>query len=187
MKVLDKIILCLFSVIILIMSVLTSFVIFGWLPLSDSYVYMSKILSDRINCNILIGINIILILMAIKGIFFESRTKEEKESSDGILLENEDGKLMIAKETLISIVNTTVSGFTSVKDKKAKILLDENNDVSIMITIEVANDAIIKELSNNIQIKVKEAIKKSLDIEVKNLDIKIKDIVTPKEEVKIEE
>ena len=39
----------------------------------------------------------------------------------------------------------------------------------------------IKELSNNIQIRVKDTIKKSLDIEVKSLDIRVKDMVRPEE------
>ena len=37
--------------------------------------------------------------------------------------------------------------------------MDENNDLSVSLTIEVDENAVIKELSNNIQIKVKDAIK----------------------------
>ena len=64
-----------------------------------------------------------------------------------ILLENDDGKLLITKETLTSIVNSVVSGFESVKDQQSKIILDENNNLSILLTIEVSDNAVIKELT----------------------------------------
>ena len=60
----------------------------------------------------------------------------------------------------------------------------ENNDLSILLTIEVSDNAIIKELSNNIQIRVKDAIKKSLDVEVKSIDIKVKNMIVPTDETK---
>lgn len=184
MKIIDKIILCMFSVMILLISVLSSFVIFGWVDVTDTYIIITKLLADKVSCNILLGLNAAFILLAIKGIFFEAKSEEEKSSNIGILLENDDGKLIITKETLTSIVNSVVSGFESVKSQQTRIILDENNDLSIILTIEVSDNAIIKELSNNIQMRVKESIKKSLDIDVKSLNIKVKNMVVPDEEQK---
>lgn len=178
MKVIDKIILCVFSVLILLMSILTFFLIFGWADATNIYVMLTNALEDTTTCNILIGLNVVLMLLAIKGIFFESKDKEEK-FKEGILLQNDDGKLLISKETLTSIVNSVVSGFESVKSQQSKIILDANSDLSIILTIEVSDNAIIKELSNNIQIRVKDTIKKSLDVEVKSLDIRVKNMVKP--------
>ena len=59
--------------------------------------------------------------------------------------------------------------------------MDENNDLSVSLKIEVDENAVIKELSNNIQIKVKDAIKKSIDVDVKSLDINVKDMVKQEE------
>ena len=169
MKFIDKVILCVFSVMILLISVLSCFLIFGWIDTTNFHLFMTEMLADKTTCNILLGLNAIFIILAIKGIFFESKTEEEKNFNNGILLENDDGKLLITKETLTSIVNSVVSGFESVKGQQSKIILDENNDLSILLTIEVSDNAVIKELSNNIQIRVKDAIKKSLDVEVKSL------------------
>lgn len=181
MKFIDKMILCVFSVIILLFAVLSCFFIFGWADVTTLYVMMTNILGDQTTCNILIGVNVVLILLAIKGIFFESGDKDSDKYSNGILLENDDGKLLITRETLTNIVNSVVSGFESVKSQQTKIILDENNNLSVILTIEVSDNAIIKELSNNIQIRVKDSIKKSLDIEVKSLDIRIKNVVAPQE------
>ena len=45
----------------------------------------------------------------------------------------------------------------------------------------MSNNAVIKELINNIQVKVKDAIKKSLDVDIKNLDIRVKNVIKPEE------
>ena len=183
MKFLDKMILCIFSVLILLMAVISSACIFGWVDATGLYVFVTKALADQTTCNILLGLNVVLILFAIKGIFFESSTDEEKSVGNGIMLENDDGKL-VTKETITSIVNSVVAGFEGVKDQQSKITLDENNDLSILLTIAVSDQAVIKDLSNNIQVRVKDAIKKSLDVEVKSLDIKVKDMVTPVKDTK---
>ena len=149
MKFLDKMILCIFSVLILLMAVISSACIFGWIDATGLYVFVTKALADQTTCNILLGLNVVLILFAIKGIFFESSTDEEKSVGNGIMLENDDGKLLVTKET-----------------------------------IAVSDQAVIKDLSNNIQVRVKDAIKKSLDVEVKSLDIKVKDMVTPVKDTK---
>ena len=180
MKAIDKIILCVFSTLILLGVVLSSCLIFGWLDLTSIYVIALNVITNQTICNVLIGINVFLLICSIKGIFFISKTKEEK-LSEGILLQNEDGKLLITKETITSIVNSIVSGFDSVKSSKTYIDMDENNDLSVSLTIEVDENAVIKELSNNIQIKVKDAIKKSIDVDVKSLDINVKDMVKQEE------
>lgn len=184
MKFIDKMILCVFSVLILLMSIITFFLIFGWADVTTVYVMLTNALQDTLTCNILIGLNVVLMLLAIKGIFFEGKDKDEK-FKEGILLQNDDGKLLISKETLTSIVNSVVSGFESVKSQQSKIVLDSNNDLSIILTIEVSENAIIKELSNNIQIRVKDTIKKSLDIEIKSLDIRVKNMIKPEEKKEI--
>ncbi len=182
MKFIDRMILCIFSVLILVFAILFSCVIFGWLDLTTIYLLLSNALQNQVTCNVLIGVNIVLIIMALKGIFFESGSFQEEYSNDGILLQNEDGKLLITRDTITSIVNSVVSGFDSVKDVETKITLSENNDLLITLSLEVDENAVIKELSNNIQIKVKDAIKKSIDVDVKSLDIRVKDMVQKEEQ-----
>ena len=125
MKFLDKMILCIFSVLILLMAVISSACIFGWIDATGLYVFVTKALADQTTCNILLGLNVVLILFAIKGIFFESSTDEEKSVGNGIMLENDDGKLLVTKETITSIVNSVVAGFEGVKDQQSKITLDD--------------------------------------------------------------
>ena len=88
MKFIDRVILCIFSILILVFAILFSCVIFGWLDLTTIYILISNALQNQVTCNVLIGVNIVLILMSLKGIFFESNNTEEEYSNDGILLQN---------------------------------------------------------------------------------------------------
>ena len=55
MKFLDKMILCIFSVLILLMAVISSACIFGWVDATGLYVFATKALADQTTCNILLG------------------------------------------------------------------------------------------------------------------------------------
>ena len=181
MKFLDRIALTLFSVVILLLSIIVTLTIFGWLDITTIYMLATQIIADQTTCNIIIGINCVFILLALKCIFFESEGREKENFSDGILLENEDGKLLITKETLTSMVNAVVYGFESVKNSQTKVHLDEDNNLFIVLTIETTKNTIIKELSNNLQIRIKEKIKDSLDLDVKSIDIRVKNIIESKD------
>lgn len=181
MKVLDKIGLVLFSSIILILSIVLGLLIFGWVDLESANAFIRYILNDSMASNITLGVITVLILLAIKCIFFDSSSKSEAKFEKGVLLENENGKLLVSKETIQNLVSGIVKNYDTTKDIATRVILDKDNSVNIEVTLYVAQDAIIKELSNELQIKIKEVIKKSLDLDVKEVNIKIKNIA-PKQE-----
>lgn len=176
MKILDKIGLALFSSLILILSIVSCLVIFGWLNVELLYNVVVAILQKEIYCNIILGLNIIFILLAIKCIFFDSNPKQDMDYRNGILLENSDGKLLITKDTIENLVNSVVKGFDSAENVTTRVELDNENNVTVFVNLSVKENAIIKELSTNLQTKIKNTIKKTSDLEVKEVNIKIKDI-----------
>jgi len=101
---------------------------------------------------------------------------------DGILLQNSDGQLVISKATLEELVNNIVKGFDSAQDVSSKIVLDEEKNLIVYVTLNVKENAVIKELSNNLQTKIKSAIKKTSDLEVKEVNISVKDLNTKEEQ-----
>lgn len=70
MKFLDKMILCIFSVLILLMAVISSACIFGWVDATGLYVFVTKALADQTTCNILLGLNVVLIFICNKRNIF---------------------------------------------------------------------------------------------------------------------
>ena len=185
MKVLDKIALVLFSSIILIVSILTCFVIFGWIKLDVIVLYIEALLNDNTASNIALGLCVLFILLGIKGIFFSTETpKNEKNLENGILIQNENGKLLISRDTIQNLVSGAVQSFENTHDVTSKVDLTSDNNINIDVTLFVEEQVPIKDLSNKLQVKIKEVIKKSLDIEIKEVNVKVKNIA-PKQEAKI--
>lgn len=176
MKTLDKIGLVIFSNLILILSIVMCLLIFGWLDVESVYFLVKFALNDVVTSNILLALSVIFILLAIKCIFFTSEEKKINGIKDGILLKNDDGELVISKATLQELVNSVVKGFDSATDVTSRIVMDEERKLKVYVTISVKENAIIKELSTNLQMKIKEAIKKTSDLEVKEVNISIREL-----------
>lgn len=179
MKKLDKLILVIFSLIIFIESIIVIGLVTGIVKVSVVVDLITIFAQKQQNLNILLGVLIFLILLALKGIFFSSSGK--KKNSQGILLQNENGKLLITKQTIENIVSSVVNSFESVSDIVTKIETDNINNLIIFINVSVNENVIIKELTLNIQNKVKEAIKRTSDLEVKEVNVNIKNIIAKKE------
>lgn len=176
MKTLDKIGLIVFSNLMLIISIITCLLIFGWLDVESVYFIVKLALNDQITTNIFLVLSVIFILLAIKCIFFTSEDKKINGIKDGILLKNDDGELVISKSTLEELVNKVVKGFDSAQDVTSRIILDEEKNLIVYVTLSVKENAVIKELSTNLQTKIKTAIKKTSDLEVKEVNISIKEL-----------
>lgn len=176
MKILEKIGLALFSSIMLILSIITCLMVFGWLNVEAVHSVAVNALQNEVTSNTLLIISVIFILLAIKCIFFDSSSKQEMDYKSGILLENSDGKLLITKDTIENLVNSVVKGFDSAENVTTRVELDKENNVTVFVNLSVKENAIIKELSTNLQTKIKTTIKRTSDLEVKEVNIKVKDI-----------
>ena len=176
MKILDRIGLALFSSLMLIISIIVCLMIFGWLSVDLVHELVVMAINDNLSSNIMLGLSIVFILLAIKCIFFDSSSKQEMDYKNGILLENSDGKLLITKDTIENLVNSVVKGFESAENVTTRVELDKENNVTVFVNLSVKENAIIKELSTNLQTKIKTTIKKTSDLEVKEVNIKVKDI-----------
>lgn len=180
MKALDKFNLVLFSIIILVISLLICFLQFGWIDIISAYNGICSLIENSTVGNISLGLAILLILLSIKSIFFNSYSSESN-GKDGILLENDNGKLLVSKDTIESLTNTVIKSFDSAETVMTKVEVDEESHVKIYITLSVHPDVVIKELSSKLQSNVKETIKKSLDLDVTEVNIRVKNISVKRE------
>ncbi len=183
MKTIEKITLVLFSTLMLVISVILCLAIFGWIDTTDIGNVINIAISNNVSSNVILALSIIFILLAIRCIFFDSSAKQKEEYKNGILLENSNGKLLITKETIENLVDTVVKGFDSAEEVTTQIELDSDNNLKVYVNMSVKENAVIKELSTNLQNKIKEAIKKASDLEVKEVNIKVKNIEPVKENI----
>ncbi len=181
MKILDKIGLVVFSTIILLVGVVAILTIIGWMELELIIGAIEFVITGEIASKITLGVSIVLILLAIKCIFLNSDTKSTSNGKDGILLENDNGKLLVSRDTIESLSNAVVKNYETAQNVMTKVELDNESNVSIFITLFVYPDAIIKDLTISLQKDIKETIKKSLDLEVKDVNVRIKNIASKKE------
>ena len=172
MKILERIALILFSIIMLVLAILSCLIVFDVIELNTVFKYIEEALKDDTVRKVLLGASIVAILLAVKALFFPSRQKKKQEIKTGVLLENKDGRLLISKDTIENLVNSVVKSFDDALESQTKVILDNNNNITVYISLLVKNDSIIKEMSSNMQAK----IKRNTDLEVNQVNINIKDV-----------
>lgn len=182
MKILEKITLIIYANIILILSIVLCLLVFGWLDIGLVGDMVKNAIQGEVTGNVILGISVVFILLSIKCIFFDSTSKEQIKERQGVLLENESGKLMISKETIENLVNSVVQDFESAQEVVTRVELDKENNVKVYANLIVSSNAVIKELSANLQEKIKDKIKKATDLEVKEVNITVKKVAPKQEE-----
>ena len=177
MKILDKITLVLFSVIILIIAIIIDLLIFRFITFYEISMMYNSLLENNIAMNSVLAVSIICELLALKAIFFGGSSN--KNNIDGVLLENESGKLLISKDTIENLVNGVAKGFENTQSVSTKVAVGNDNGLYITVTLMVLPNTVINELSMNLQTRIKEVVKNVTDLEVKSIDVRIRNITTP--------
>lgn len=181
MKFIEKITLILYSNLILIMSVIVGLIIFGWLDMDIVGSLIKTLIITETSSKIILGVCVVFILLSIRCIFFDPTSKKELKDKQGVLLANENGKLMISKETIENLVEAVTKEYKNAKDVSSRVELDKNNNVNIFVNLVVGSDTIIKDLTIDLQNKIKEKVKQTTDLEVKEVNITIKKAIQEKQ------
>lgn len=176
MKILERFALIIFSIIILVLSIVSCLAVFDIIELEKIAEYLNEVIENKTVAKVVVISSVICILLAIKALFFPSRMKSKEEIKSGVLLENKDGRLLISKDTIENLIISVVKSFQEAKDVQTKVILDAENNITVFISLLVNESAVIKELSSNIQTKIKETIKRNTDLEVSQININIKNI-----------
>ena len=181
MKKFDKFILWLFSLIILcvvVFGILLVFDLFGTRAILENApkTYYQLMSTDKDIVILSIVVLVIFFILATKGLLFQSKKKKDK--TDGILLENNNGKLLISRETLENLVRDISRKIQGTETVSSKIFLDENHEIVVNINAVVYQDAIIKEVTKRMQEDIKFAIKQASDLEVSEVNVNIERMST---------
>ena len=180
MKVIEKITLIIYSNIILIMAVIACLLVFGWLDIDIVQGLTRTLIISSTSSKIILGVSIVFILLSIRCIFFDPSSKQEIKDKQGILLANENGKLMISKETIENIVEAVTKEYKTAKEVSSKVELDKDNNVNIFVNLVVGADTVIKDLSIDLQNKIKNKVKETTDLDVKEVNITVKKAIQEK-------
>lgn len=182
MKILEKVTLIIYSYIMLVLSILACLLVFGWLDVDLVGEIVNGAIVSNVWGKVILGVSVVFILLSIKCIFFDATSKEQIKERQGVLLENESGKLMISKETIENLVNSVAKGFESTEDVVTRVELDKENNVKVYANLVVSSEAVIKDLSAKLQTSIKDKIKKATDLEVNEVNITVKKVAEKKQE-----
>ena len=173
MKFLERFALVIYSYIIILLSVVLSLLVFNWIDFDVVTDMIYALVTGAVSSKITLGVSVVFILLSIKCIFFDERSKEKVKEAQGILLKNENGQLMISKETIDNMVKNAVAGFENVKECNTRIDVNSENQLRITLFLVVNENVVIKELAGNLQTKIKEEVKKVSDLEVQEVNVKV--------------
>ena len=173
MKLLERFAFVIYSYIIILLSVVLSLLIFNWIDFNVVTDMVYALLTGEISSKITLGVSVVFILLSIKCIFFDEKSKEKAKETQGILLKNENGQLMISKETIDNVVRNAVIGFDNVKECNTRIDVNSENQLRITLFLTVNENVVIKELASNLQTKIKEEVKKVSDLDVQEVNVKV--------------
>ena len=182
MKILEKITLIIYSYVMLIISILACLLVFNWIDAELVGQIVNSAITSDVWSKVILGVSVVFILLSIKCIFFSSTSKEQVKERQGVLLENESGKLMISKETIENLVNSVAKGFESTEDVTTRVELDKDNNVKVYANLVVSSEAVIKDLSAKLQTSIKDKIKKATDLEVNEVNITVKKVADKPQE-----
>lgn len=175
MKLIDKVIYFIFSTIVLAIVVI---VFMGLLNIGGvNHIFsfiggMPNMSFTQEQMTYIIIVEILLIIMAIKGILFQTKLEENK---DAIILENSSGKLIISRRTLENLVKDISNSVKGVENSSARVNVEKDTDLIISIDI-VVKEGSIKDITKKLQEDVKIAIKKASDLNVSEVNVNIKNI-----------
>ena len=174
MKFLDKLALKIFSIIIIALTVIVILFLTGIINTETINGFFTVITDGETTIKITIGVLAVLILLALKGLFFTS--KIDNSGKDGIILENSSGKLVISKESLENLIASVIKEVPGADSVSSKTILDRDRNLIVYVTAIVSKDIMIKDVSNEIQARIKDAMKRTADLDVGEINIKVKNI-----------
>ena len=179
MKFLDKFALKLFSLIIFVLGIGIILIMTGVLPL-DAVLEEAAVLTDigDYELKITIVVLAVIMLLALKGLFFTS--KPQDNGKNGIILENTSGKLVISKESLENLIASVTKEIPGADTVASRTILDKDRNLIVYVTAVVSKDVMIKDISNELQRRIKDAMKRTAELDVKEVNIRIKNITSKK-------
>ena len=178
MTLFEKIVSVTFSVIVLIVSVSFILTLGGVLDPNLGSDLMEDIIKGEIFSKILFIISVALMILSLKEIAFGK--KLETEGRDGIVLENETGKLIISKESLENLIAGEAKDIDGTESISSKTFLDIDKNLIVDVNVVVNKDVAIKEYSSDLQKGIKDVLKRTADLNTKNINIRIKNISNKK-------
>ena len=174
MKILEKFVLILYSFLMLIVSAIVCLILFKVISIDQIKECIEYVQKDTALVITIIAIAIVCILLSIRCLFFRKKKQIKKSNTTEILLENESGRLLISKNAIENAAKNIVRESLHLNtDIKVTADIDPANNISIYIAVMLDRALNVRDLTLDLQLRIKNEIKNSFGLEVKQVNIKV--------------
>ena len=182
MRVLDRIISFIFSLIMLVVSIVLILIGIGKIEpemiidFLSTYVFNKEVISSGLFNPITIT-GIVLFLAALKTTVLLSLLKAKSKAP--IVVKTKNGQIQIAQETIMNTARNATLSFDNIKDVQTS-MVKKGKGVIIYENVQVYSNTNIRELTDDIQKEVKDKVTSTTGVVVNDVNIKIKNIYNGK-------
>lgn len=174
MKILEKFVLILYSLLILVISVIICLIVFRVINIDQIQYCVDFVLKDGALTITTLAIAIICVLLSVRCLFFRKKKQIKKSTATDILLENDEGRLLISKTAIENAAKAIVRSSMEVStDIKVTVDIDPANNISIYIVVMLDRALKVRDLTLDLQLKIKNEIKENFGLDVKQVNIKV--------------
>ena len=173
MKLLDKLISFLFSLVILVMAITVIMVSLEYVTPDRIYDILDEYIFAEDIKEITLITAFVVILAVLKVTIFNSNFKAKDKTP--ILVESKHGKVEISQDTIDNTVRSVVATFSEIKDVQAK-MLKHKKGIKIYVLISVLVNTNIKQLTEKLQEEIERVIRETIGVNVLSTNIKVKNI-----------
>lgn len=125
---------------------------------------------------IVIAVSAIVILAGLKITVFSSTLGSKAKKN--ILVDTEHGRIQIAQETIENIAKNVIKNYSQVKDVQAR-MAKASRGINMYMVLLVYQNTNIKDVVTKVQSDVKAQIEATTSVPVRNVDVKIRNVVAP--------
>lgn len=171
MKGFEKFILCLFSIIMIILSVFFILVSTNMIQVAELYtVFVNFLITNKLWVLI---IGAVISLLGLIGLFSSSDSSDDSRS--GLAIKSDSGTVFLNKDTFESMIMTVARNYPELVNPKVDVSISEDG-VKANVYSMILPDTVVPTLSSKLQENIKSVVKKQTTIEIKEANVKIKGV-----------
>jgi len=174
MKILEKFVLILYSLFMLIISTIICLIVFRVITMEQIEYAIKFVQDDTALVITILAIAVCCVLLSVRCLFFRKKKQMKKSTATDILLENESGRLLISKNAIENAAKKIVKESLKLNTEiKVNADIDPANNISIYIAVMLDRAVSVRDLTLDLQLRIKNEIKESFGLEVKQVNIKV--------------
>lgn len=167
----EKFILCIFSVVMIVLSVFTILIATGMIQVGDLYqVAVNFLIANKVA---VLVVGAIVSLLGLIGLF--STSGNEDDSRSGLAIKNESGTVFLNRDTFETMIMSVAKNYPELVNPKVEVSISEEG-VKANLYAMILPETVVPTLTEKLQDNIKSTVKKQTTIEIKEANIKIKGV-----------